>query len=150
MASARFEVATEWEATVSLCCCKRPNGQRDSESILKLRLRWQCEHTTSEDESGSCGLIGAVPWGCSGRATLRRGQCDIRGFHSNATGNASQQWKQTFLPTSCIPLLTPNVKNAQVLFHDGSLLHSKFNTQLLITVSNFSRIPAHVQLLLVL
>jgi hypothetical protein len=34
--------------------------------------------------------------------------------------------------------------------HDGSLLHSKFNTQLLITVSNFFRILAHVQLLLVL
>jgi hypothetical protein len=33
---------------------------------------------------------------------------------------------------------------------DGTLLHSKFNTQLLITVSNFSRIRTHVQPLLVL
>jgi hypothetical protein len=28
------------------------------------------------------------------------------------------------------------VTNSQVLFHNGSLLHSKFNTQLLITVHN--------------
>jgi ankyrin repeat protein len=31
-----------------------------------------------------------------------------------------------------------------VLFHNGSLLHSKFNTQLLITVHNSSRILTHV------
>jgi hypothetical protein len=30
------------------------------------------------------------------------------------------------------------VTNSQVLFHDGSLLHSKFNTQLLITVHSSS------------
>jgi hypothetical protein len=42
------------------------------------------------------------------------------------------------------------VKNSQVLFHDGSLLHSKFNTQLLITVHNSSRILTHVQLVPVL
>jgi hypothetical protein len=42
------------------------------------------------------------------------------------------------------------VKNSQVLFHDGSLLHSKFNTQPLITISNSTRILTHVQLLLVL
>jgi hypothetical protein len=33
-----------------------------------------------------------------------------------------------------------------VLFHNGSLLHSKFNTQLLITVHNSSRILTQVQL----
>jgi hypothetical protein len=32
------------------------------------------------------------------------------------------------------------VTNSQVLFHNGSLLHSKFNTQPLITVHNSSRI----------
>jgi hypothetical protein len=37
-----------------------------------------------------------------------------------------------------------------VLFHNGTLLHSKFNTQLLITISNSSRILTHVQPLLVL
>jgi hypothetical protein len=36
------------------------------------------------------------------------------------------------------------VKNSQVLFHNGSLLHSKFNTQPLITVHNSSRILTHV------
>jgi hypothetical protein len=35
-------------------------------------------------------------------------------------------------------------------FHTGTLLHSKFNTQLLTTVSNSSRILTHVQLLLAL
>jgi hypothetical protein len=35
------------------------------------------------------------------------------------------------------------VTNSQVLFHDGTLLHSKFNTQLLITISNSSRILTH-------
>jgi hypothetical protein len=49
-----------------------------------------------------------------------------------------------------IPLLTPVVTNSQVLFHNGSLLHSKFNTQLLIAVRNSSRILTHVQLLPVL
>jgi hypothetical protein len=44
----------------------------------------------------------------------------------------------------------PVVTNSQVLFHDGSLLHSKFNIQPLITISNSSRILTHVQLLLVL
>jgi hypothetical protein len=44
---------------------------------------------------------------------------------------------KTFVILECI------VTNLRVLFHDGTLLHSKFNTQLLITVSNFSRIPAH-------
>jgi hypothetical protein len=33
---------------------------------------------------------------------------------------------------------------AGVLFHDGSLLHSKFNTRPLITISNSSRILTHV------
>jgi hypothetical protein len=42
------------------------------------------------------------------------------------------------------------VTNSQVLFHNGSLLHSKFNTQLLITVHNSSRILTQVQLLPVL
>jgi hypothetical protein len=42
------------------------------------------------------------------------------------------------------------VTNSQVLFHDGSLLHSKFNTQSLIKIRNASRILRHVQLLLVL
>jgi hypothetical protein len=42
------------------------------------------------------------------------------------------------------------VTNSQVLFHSGSLLHSKFNTQLLITVHNSSRILTQVQLLPVL
>jgi hypothetical protein len=36
------------------------------------------------------------------------------------------------------------VISSQVLFHDGSLLHSQFNTQLLITVHNSSRILTHV------
>jgi hypothetical protein len=40
--------------------------------------------------------------------------------------------------------------NSRVLFQNGSLLHSKFNTQPLITISNSSRILTHVQLLLVL
>jgi hypothetical protein len=39
----------------------------------------------SEDDSGSYGQTGAVPGGCSGRAALRRGQCDILGYHSNVT-----------------------------------------------------------------
>jgi hypothetical protein len=43
--------------------------------------------------------------------------------------------------------LNNNVTNSQVLFHNGSLLHSKFNTQLLITVYNSSRILTQVQLL---
>jgi hypothetical protein len=42
------------------------------------------------------------------------------------------------------------VTSSQVLFHDGTLLHSKLNTQLLITVHNSSRIPTQVQLLPVL
>jgi hypothetical protein len=42
------------------------------------------------------------------------------------------------------------VTNSQVLFHNGSLLHSQFNTQLLITVHNSSRIRTQVQLLSVL
>jgi hypothetical protein len=40
----------------------------------------------------------------------------------------------------CIYIVT----NSRVLFHDGSLLHSKFNTQLLIKISNSSRILTHV------
>jgi hypothetical protein len=36
------------------------------------------------------------------------------------------------------------VISSQVLFHDGSLLHSMFNTQLLITINNSSRIITHV------
>jgi hypothetical protein len=36
------------------------------------------------------------------------------------------------------------VTNSQVLFHDGSLLHSQLNTQPLITVHNSSRILTHV------
>jgi hypothetical protein len=36
------------------------------------------------------------------------------------------------------------VTNSLVLFHNGSLLHSKFNTQLLITVHNSPRILTHV------
>jgi hypothetical protein len=36
------------------------------------------------------------------------------------------------------------VISLQVLFHDGSLLHSMFNTQLLITINNSSRILTHV------
>jgi predicted RNA methylase len=36
------------------------------------------------------------------------------------------------------------VISSQVLFHDGSLLPSMFNTQLLITVHNSSRILTHV------
>jgi hypothetical protein len=35
------------------------------------------------------------------------------------------------------------VISSQVLFHNGSLLHSKFNTQLLITVHNSSGILTH-------
>jgi predicted P-loop ATPase/GTPase len=42
------------------------------------------------------------------------------------------------------------VTNSQVLFHNGSLLHSKFSTQLLITVHNSSTILTQVQLLPVL
>jgi hypothetical protein len=42
------------------------------------------------------------------------------------------------------------VTNSQVLLHDGTLLHSQFNTQLLITVHNSSRIRTQVQLLSVL
>jgi hypothetical protein len=42
------------------------------------------------------------------------------------------------------------VTNSQVLFHNGNLLHSKFNTQLLITVHKSSRILTQVQLLPVL
>jgi hypothetical protein len=41
------------------------------------------------------------------------------------------------------------VTNSRVLFHDGSLLHSKFSTQLLITGSYFPRILIHAQLPLV-
>jgi hypothetical protein len=37
-----------------------------------------------------------------------------------------------------------SVISSQVLFHDGTLLHSQFNTQLLITVHNSSRIRTHV------
>jgi hypothetical protein len=47
-------------------------------------------------------------------------------------------------------LLQDIVMNSQVLFHDGTLLHSKFNTQLLIAVHNSSRIRTQVQLLSVL
>jgi hypothetical protein len=36
------------------------------------------------------------------------------------------------------------VTNLLVLFHNGSLLHSEFNTQLLIVVHNSSRILTHV------
>jgi hypothetical protein len=36
------------------------------------------------------------------------------------------------------------VISSQVLFHDGSLLHSMFNIQLLITVHNSSRNLTHV------
>jgi hypothetical protein len=36
------------------------------------------------------------------------------------------------------------VISSQVLFHNGSLLHSQFNTQLLITVHNSSRNLTHV------
>jgi hypothetical protein len=36
------------------------------------------------------------------------------------------------------------VTDSQVLFHDGTLLHSQFNTQLLITVHNSSRNLTHV------
>jgi hypothetical protein len=43
-----------------------------------------------------------------------------------------------------------NVTNSQVLFHDGTLLHSQFNTQLLITVHNSSRIRTRLQLLSIL
>jgi hypothetical protein len=42
------------------------------------------------------------------------------------------------------------VTNSHVLFHNGSLLHSMFNTHLLITVHNSSRILTQVQLLPVL
>jgi hypothetical protein len=42
------------------------------------------------------------------------------------------------------------VTNSQVIFHNGSLLHSMFNTQLLTTVHNSSRILTQVQLLPVL
>jgi hypothetical protein len=42
------------------------------------------------------------------------------------------------------------VTNSQVLFHNGSLLHSMFNTQLLLTVHNSSRILTQLQLLPVL
>jgi hypothetical protein len=52
--------------------------------------------------------------------------------------------------SSFIPYILHIVTNSQVLFHNGSLLHSKFNTQLLITVHNSSRILTQVQLLLVL
>jgi hypothetical protein len=41
------------------------------------------------------------------------------------------------------------VISSQVLFHNGSILHSQFNTQLLITVHNSSRILIHAQLPLV-
>jgi hypothetical protein len=36
------------------------------------------------------------------------------------------------------------VTNSRVLFHDGTLLHSKFNTLQLNTVNNSSRILTHV------
>jgi hypothetical protein len=36
------------------------------------------------------------------------------------------------------------VISSQVLFQDGSLLHSRLNTQLLITINNSSRILTHV------
>jgi hypothetical protein len=49
------------------------------------------------------------------------------------------------LPKQEVHFGTENtVISSQVLFHDGSLLHSQFNTQLLITVHNSSRIIPHV------
>jgi hypothetical protein len=39
----------------------------------------------SEDDGGSRRQKGATPGGCSGRAALRRGQCDILGFLGNMT-----------------------------------------------------------------
>jgi hypothetical protein len=41
---------------------------------------------------------------------------------------------------SCVYIVT----SSQVLFHDGSLLHSMFNTQLLITINNSSTILTQV------
>jgi hypothetical protein len=41
-----------------------------------------------------------------------------------------------------------NVTISRVLFHNGSLLHSKFNTLQLITVHNSSRNLAHVRQIL--
>jgi hypothetical protein len=47
----------------------------------------------------------------------------------------------TWMFVSCVYI----VISSQVLFHDGSLLHSKFNTQHLITVHSSSRILTHVR-----
>jgi hypothetical protein len=49
------------------------------------------------DDGGTLGQIGAVPGGgggCSRRAALRRGQCDILGFHSNVTGLCNNENKR--------------------------------------------------------
>jgi hypothetical protein len=51
-------------------------------------------------------------------------------------------WSQGFRIRDCVPVHI--VISSQVLFHDGSLLHSQFNTQLLITVHNSSRFLTHV------
>jgi hypothetical protein len=50
---------------------------------------------------------------------------------------------QQALNVHCIAL-NNIVISSQVLFHDGSLLHSMFNTQLLITVHNSSIVLTHV------
>jgi hypothetical protein len=50
---------------------RRPNRQRGPPGPVP---------PYSEDDSGWCGQTGAVPGGYSGRAALRRGQCDILGL----------------------------------------------------------------------
>jgi hypothetical protein len=45
---------------------------------------------------------------------------------------------------NCTFMFDVIVISSQVLFHNGSLLHSQFNTQLLITVHNSSRNLTHV------
>jgi hypothetical protein len=62
-------------------------GQRPKESSPEASdhpCRVQ-RHLKSEDDGGSRRQTGAEPGGCSGRAALRRGQCDILGFLGGVT-----------------------------------------------------------------
>jgi hypothetical protein len=83
---------------------------------------------------------------CRGRVVNTPSYSGVPGFKSPETGYPDMFFVFFSPSWQC---QNSTVTNSQVLFQDGSLLHSKFSTQLLITVSNYSRILTHAQLLLV-
>jgi hypothetical protein len=135
----RILITTVIQASTIICCGHFTYKHQTAERRMSLSsiLQWS-------GATGAKGKRSSVE-----HEIILSSEHMLTGVHTSLTlRDQMLEGRNTYFSDEKITL-SQRVTNSQVLFHDGSLLHSQFNTQLLITVHNSSRILIHAQLPLV-